>query len=248
MIQVFKANSVTVSGPGEPLTVAFGQVLPDQRVVHALLFMKDDEHRGPKSVLLEFNGQKNACSGTSIDAVFLEERSLNVRLIRGKWLRAGRFDGLTDQNIREIEARFEISSTKFEQVRSSLETLLSKGCAFHVVPPVSREYDPVRDAVEAAGFFTNFNRNATVVDRMVVASEMFENGLTGVSFAVARKKDSWYMSTWGVHIYRLPETASVGDAVVEALRIHRGTPYDFKPELKAKYGLVEVSIEEFDRA
>jgi hypothetical protein len=245
MRQAFTATTVTVSGPGEPLMVAFGDVKPDQRVVHSLLFMKDDELRGTESVYLEFNGQENACTGSSIDAVFLEERAIVVRLVQGRWLLAGKVDGSTDRNIREIEARFDIPSSRFEDVRSALEILLAEGCAFHVVPPFPRKYDALREAVEAAGYFADFHPKP---ERICVASEMFENGLTGVSFWVACRKGVWFISTWGVRFYRIPENASVEAAVVEALRIHRGTPYDFKPELKSKYGLIEVSEDEFERA
>jgi len=236
---------VTVSRPGEPLTVAFGDVRPDQKVIHSLLFMKDDELHGADSVYLEFNGQENACSGSSIEVVFLEERSVMVRLARGQWLRAGEVDGLTDQIVREIEARFEIPSSRFENVQRALSELLSGGCPLRRVPPMPSEYDSLRAAVEAAGFFPDFHSKD---DRMSVASEIFENGLTGVSFWIARRKTGWFLSTWGVRFYRLPENARVEAAVVEALRIHRGTPYEFKPELKSKYGLLEVTEEEFERA
>ena len=84
-----------------------------------------------------------------------------------------------------------------------------------------RDYDRLRTAVEAARFFADFNPKQ---DRMSVASETFENGLTGVSFWIAKRNALWFLSTWGVRFYRLPENASVEAAVVEALRIHRGTP------------------------
>jgi hypothetical protein len=108
-----------------------------------------------------------------------------------------------------------------------------------------RDYDSLKKAVEAAGFFGDYHPKR---DLFCVASEKFENGLTGVSFWIARRKDLWFLSTWGVRFYRLPENASIEAAVVEALRIHRGTPYEFKPELRSKYGLLEVTEEEFDRA
>jgi len=245
MIQIFTATTVTVSDPGEPLTVAFGEVKPDERLVHSLLFIKDDELRGAESISLEFNGQENACSGSSIDAVFLDERSLRVRLADGKWLRAGKVDDVTDRNVREIEARFEIPSSDFENVKRALQELLSEGCPLHLVPPVPRAYDALRQAVESAGFFADYQPPN---DRMCVASEIFEHGLTGVSFWIARRKNLWFVATWGNHFYRLPETTPVDAVVIEDLRVHRGTPFDFTPEFKTKHGLVEITEEEFDRA
>lgn len=110
------------------------------------------------------------------------------------------------------------------------------------------EYDPLKRAVEASGFFTTYQPILTPGDRIVLASKQFENGLTGVSCWVAKRGSAWYVATWAPHIYRVPAEASIESLAVEVLRTGSGTPWDLPASIKSKYGLVEVSNEEFDRA
>jgi hypothetical protein len=114
--------------------------------------------------------------------------------------------------------------------------------------PSEQDYDALKRAVEAAGFFADFQPIDVPGDRMCVASEKFENGVTGVLFWIAKRGARWFVATWADRLYSVPENQPVEAFVIEALRVHRGTPHDFKPELKAKYGLAEVTEEDFDRA
>lgn len=110
------------------------------------------------------------------------------------------------------------------------------------------DYGALKRAVEAKGFFSTAQPIKRPGDRLVVASQRFERGLTGVSFWIARRESGWFVATWTPHIYRIPDAAKVEAAVLEALHTGRGTPYDFTDSVKSAYGLVEVSDAEFDRA
>jgi hypothetical protein len=110
------------------------------------------------------------------------------------------------------------------------------------------EYDQLKRAVEASGFFTTYQPIRTPGDRIVLASEQFENGLTGVSCWVAKRGSAWYIATWAPHIYQVPAEIPIESIAIEVLRTGRGTPWDLPVPIKSKFGLVEISDEDFDRA
>ena len=107
----------------------------------------------------------------------------------------------------------------------------------------TRDYQGLLGKIEVAGFFSTFLPH---IGALCCASRKEEYGLTGVSFWVAKRKKSWYVATFSPRIYRVPDADKVGDLAVAILRRGGGTPYDFKPEEKERFALVEISEEEFD--
>ena len=110
--------------------------------------------------------------------------------------------------------------------------------------PAGRKYDGLKKAVKSAGYFSTYDpRNL-----FIVASKKERVGLTGVTFWVSKRGRLWFVGAWGGFIYRILEGTPIEAVVIDALRSHRGTPSDFNPEFKARYGLIEVTDEDFDRA
>jgi hypothetical protein len=106
-----------------------------------------------------------------------------------------------------------------------------------------QDYVSLKNDVEAAGYFvvTPLDKG---VDRVYLASIKFDNGHSGVSFWVAQRKNEWFIATYSPRIYRLPDPKRVAELAV--LGGGGGTPYDFRPEIKATFQLAEVSEDDFD--
>jgi hypothetical protein len=111
-------------------------------------------------------------------------------------------------------------------------------------------YAPLASAVKAAGFYTSGVENRGTWDRTTVCSKRGPDGeLTGNSFWVTKLPSGWYLGTWGVRTYYLPDESQLADLCIEWLsREPDGTQSDFDQRLKAAYGLVEVTEQSFVRA
>ena len=109
-----------------------------------------------------------------------------------------------------------------------------------------QDYADLKNAVEAAGYFGDYEDRENFRDRLVLASVKFENGYTGVLLWAATRGSHWYVATYLPRIYRIPEPERLADLAVAVLGGGRGTPYDFKPEIKSTFQLVELSEDDFD--
>ena len=107
-------------------------------------------------------------------------------------------------------------------------------------------YKPLKDAVEAAGFFTTFQPINRPGDRIVCASEGGTWGLGGRSFWCAVRQGRWFIATWTPHIYEIPDATDVAQLATDVLTNNDRLGYDIDAEIKARFGLVEMADEQFD--
>src|SRR3982751_3072443 len=101
----------------------------------------------------------------------------------------------------------------------------------------------LKKAIESAGYFAEFH---AAPDILYTASIKFENGYTGVLFWVALRKSQWFIATYSPRIYQVPDPKRVAELAVAVLEGGKGTPYDFKPEIKMTFRLREITEEDFD--
>jgi len=101
----------------------------------------------------------------------------------------------------------------------------------------------LKKAIEEAGYFAEFHKAPYI---LYPASIKFENGYTGVSFWIAKRKNEWFIATYSPRIYRIPDPKRVSELAVAVLGGGGGTPYDFQLEIKTAFRLVEVSEDDFD--
>lgn len=84
------------------------------------------------------------------------------------------------------------------------------------------DYSEVKNAIEAAGFFTTFAPIAELGDRMVCASRRYETGeragsLGGNSFWIAKRGNDWFIATWSGLAYRAPSQQQLVALCLEML-------------------------------
>lgn len=101
----------------------------------------------------------------------------------------------------------------------------------------------LKRAIDSAGYFAEFHK---APDILYPASITFENGYTGVSFWIVLRESHWFIATYSPRIYHIPDPNRAADLAVAVLGGGGGTPYDFKPEIKAAFQLREISEEDFD--
>jgi hypothetical protein len=70
---------------------------------------------------------------------------------------------------------------------------------------VSAWYEPFAADIRAGGFFTNGLMHEDGWDRTIVCSSGSNAVFGGNSFWVTKLADGWYLGTWGVQLYRLPD-------------------------------------------
>lgn len=107
-------------------------------------------------------------------------------------------------------------------------------------------YAEYRARLTAAGFYSPATESMGSWNRIIPCTEgppEFSGGFGGRSFWVACVDEVWYVGTWGSYIYRLPEGDRLFSLTGDFLR-DESPMYDFSPELKEQYGLVE--LDEFD--
>ena len=109
-------------------------------------------------------------------------------------------------------------------------------------------YESVVDEIQQAGFFASPVESMGHWDRVTVCSKRRpQGGYTGNSFWITKLSSGWYLGTWGGERYRVPDNDRLGCLCVEWLRRKSeqiGTELD--QDLRAQYGLVGLSCEEFD--
>lgn len=108
------------------------------------------------------------------------------------------------------------------------------------------EYNSLKEAIEAAGYFTTFQPIEEPGDRIVCASLRGEWGLGGRSFWVAVRKSRWFIATWVPYIYEIPNTEDVPQLVLEVLTNNDSRCYDINAEIQERFGLLEVTDDQFD--
>lgn len=113
------------------------------------------------------------------------------------------------------------------------------------------EYEQFALEMQAGGFYTNGLRpvGLGLFSTIVCARKLSgSQGYSGNSFWVTRFGGHWYLGTWGVRHYLVPEHRSVVETCLACLRRNPdGTTADFDQALKADFDLVQLSIEEFER-
>ena len=108
-------------------------------------------------------------------------------------------------------------------------------------------YAEVKREVEQAGYFTSWEPIRRTGDRLVLASQQHLRGLTGNSFWIATRTGTWYLGTWGGHIYRIPDAGRVPGLCIGWLGSTHTTQWDIDAARKVEFGLVELDEEETDR-
>ncbi len=114
------------------------------------------------------------------------------------------------------------------------------------------DYADLKEAVEAAGFFTTFMPICEVGDRIVCASLRYTEGprrgaLGGNSFWVARRGADWFVATWCPAIYRVCKVERLVELCILLLRREdHPRAYGGIDELvRTEFGLVEIADAEF---
>ena len=80
-------------------------------------------------------------------------------------------------------------------------------------------YQQLAKAISDAGFFTTGDLDSKVI----CASKLRpEGGYTGNSFWIAKRSAGWFLGTWGVHRYRIPEPERVAELCITWLQRHPG--------------------------
>jgi hypothetical protein len=111
------------------------------------------------------------------------------------------------------------------------------------------EYNQFAREIRAGGHYTNGLRPVGQGLFSTVVCSKGPYPLSGNSFWVTRFGGCWYLGTWGVRHYQVPDDESVVEVCLAWL--HRqpdGTSPDFDANLKAEFGLIERSVDEFHQA
>lgn len=114
------------------------------------------------------------------------------------------------------------------------------------ISEVAKEYEALKDAVEAAGFFTTFQPIHRPGDRIVCASEGGTWSVGGCSFWCAVRQGRWFIVTWAPRIYEIPNAEDVVRVAIDVLTNNDRRCYDINDEIKARFALKEVAAEKFD--
>lgn len=109
-----------------------------------------------------------------------------------------------------------------------------------------KENKTLKAAVEAGGFFTTFQPINELGDRIVCASEGGTWGMGGRSFWCAARQGRWFIATWTPRIYEIPNRDDVASVAIDVLTKNDARCYDIDGEIKARYGLVELGVEQFE--
>jgi hypothetical protein len=103
-------------------------------------------------------------------------------------------------------------------------------------------YQLIAKAVSNAGFFTTGDFESQVICASKVRAG---GGYTGNSFWVTQRSTGWFLGTWGVHVYRIPEPDRVAELCIAWLRRHPdGTASDIDTKIREDFHLVEIDPDE----
>src|SRR5688572_16051502 len=107
-------------------------------------------------------------------------------------------------------------------------------------------YSLVAKAVEDAGFFATGDYQNSLI---CASKTRPEGGYTGNSFWVAQTRNGWYLGTWGVHVYRIPDPERVPELCIAWLRRHpNGTASDVDSHIREEFGLIEIDPDDLPPA
>jgi len=107
-------------------------------------------------------------------------------------------------------------------------------------------YDHIKEAVEAAGYFTSLETRPSGQQRLIVASRRLASGrgLCGNSFWIHEFEKVWYLGHWSSRLYVIPDARLIVDFCLEWFsRVPNELPYDFDEHCRNKYELIEVTEE-----
>jgi hypothetical protein len=108
------------------------------------------------------------------------------------------------------------------------------------------EYTEIKDAVEGAGFFTTFQSDGHRGLSIVLVTHRTDGRLHGNSFCVAHKVGRWYLVTRAPVFYLVPPGAALPALCLDCLRSSHSPIAKVPSGIANRYGLVEVSAEEYD--
>ena len=97
------------------------------------------------------------------------------------------------------------------------------------------EYADLRSVVESHGYCVT-DRD----DNVVCSSKEYGEGPHGRSFWVAKRKDGWYIGTWGPRLYHLSESGRLIELCLGLLKGEGGAIARLDKETCEKFGLSEV--------
>lgn len=108
-----------------------------------------------------------------------------------------------------------------------------------------RDYAELKEAVEAAGFFTDF-RHEDRGDWIVLVSHRTDGRLHGNSIRASIKGGQWFLFTWVPIFYRLaPETDLIA-LCIDCLRSPQSILGAIPPDIMARHPLVEISEAQYN--
>jgi len=107
-------------------------------------------------------------------------------------------------------------------------------------------YQSLASEIAKAGFFTTGDFESKLICASKTRSE---GGYTGNSFWITERAGVWFLGTWGVHVYRIPESERVSELCVAWLSRHPdGTAHDVDDFIRKEFGLVEIDPDEMQDA
>jgi hypothetical protein len=109
---------------------------------------------------------------------------------------------------------------------------------------VSKEYPPLIEALSKRSMNAYFQNE----DQLVVSTQSGPAlPFSGNSFWVSRKRDHWYLCTWGPVCYELPATADCAALCADFVARGRCAQTFVPADLIQKYGLRQLECDEMDR-
>ncbi len=104
--------------------------------------------------------------------------------------------------------------------------------------------DTLIAAVRSAGFYATTRPSSEYPISAICAKTEPKPEIGGLSFWVTFLKGNWYLASWGYRYWRIPREHSAAEVCIEYLTT--GTNLGAPPsDLRARFGLVEVELEEF---
>jgi hypothetical protein len=107
---------------------------------------------------------------------------------------------------------------------------------------------PIQHAIQSVGFLASEQRLGKGRRRLVCASRGDLQGPGRVSFCLERRRGRWVLSTWGPAFYLVPERQDVAALCLEVLRSGGRVLARLTTDMVRRFGLQELTEEEFDRA
>lgn len=111
------------------------------------------------------------------------------------------------------------------------------------------EYEQFAARIQAGGFYTNGLRpvGPELFSTVICSKKLDEGeGFSGNSFWATRFNKHWYLGTWGIRHYQVPDDKDVVEVCLTWLRRKpEGATSDFDEDLKSVFNLMPVFYEEF---